>query len=152
MITAWRIVKAKFASSAFSGEGARRFGGRWNNRGIAIVYTASSQSLAILEMLVHLDADALLRHYRLIPVRFPESSVRSLTLNQLPTNWRRRPAPASVRKIGDDWVASAKSLILQVPSVIVPAESNYLINIAHPDFAKLRIGTPQPFRFDRRLK
>lgn len=152
MITAWRIVKAKYAAGAFSGEGARRFGGRWNSRGTAMVYAASSQALAILEMLVHLEADALLKHYRLIPVEFPRSLVQVIDPRSLPSNWKRRPAPESVRGVGDDWVASAKSLILQVPSVIVPAESNYLINIAHPDIHKLRIGTPQPFRFDRRLK
>ena len=55
-ITAWRIVRARFADSAFDGEGARRYGGRWNSRGTRMVYTAGSQALAALEMLVHLDA------------------------------------------------------------------------------------------------
>lgn len=150
-ITAWRIVKAKFAARAFDGEGARRFGGRWNNRGTAMVYTAGSRALAVLEMLVHLEASELLRHYRLIPVTFDQHVVNVLDRKILPANWRRRPPPASVRAIGDDWIASTKSVVLRVPSVIVPDENNYLINVSHPQFGKLVIGSPRPFRFDPRL-
>ena len=150
-ITAWRIVKAKFAARAFDGEGARRFGGRWNNRGTALVYTAGSQALAVLEMLVHLEASELLRHYRLIPVTFDQHVVNVLDRKVLPANWRRRPLPASVRAIGDDWIASTKSVVLRVPSVIVPDENNYLINVSHPQFGRLVIGSPRPFRFDPRL-
>ena len=151
-VTAWRIVKAKFANFAFEGEGARRFGGRWNSKGTRMVYTAGSQALAALEMLVHLEASDLLKHYRLIPVNFDQSMVKVLALAALPANWKRRPTPPTVRAIGDEWVASAQSAIFQVPSVIVPGESNYLLNPVHPDFAGLLIGKPQAFRFDRRLK
>lgn len=151
-MTAWRIVKAKFAAHAFEGEGARRFGGRWNSKGTAMVYTAGSQALAVLEMLVHLEASDLLKHYRLVPVTFDQMMVKVLSPANLPANWKRRPTPATVRAIGDKWVASAQSVILQVPSVIVPCESNYLLNPTHPDFGKLVIGKPQAFRFDRRLK
>ncbi|HSZ55984.1 MAG TPA: RES family NAD+ phosphorylase [Tepidisphaeraceae bacterium] len=150
-ITAWRIVKAKFSARAFEGEEARRFGGRWNSRGTAMIYTAGSQALAVLEILVHLEASELLRHYRLIPVTFDQRLVNVLDRRVLPANWGRRPPPASVRAIGDDWVASAKSVVLRVPSVIVPDENNYLINASHPQFRKLVIGSPRPFRFDPRL-
>jgi RES domain-containing protein len=151
-ITAWRIVKAKHAAAAFDGAGARRFGGRWNSRGVPMVYTAGSQSLAVLETLVHLEASDLLRHYRLIPVTCDDRMVRLLDPGTLPSNWNLRPTPASIRAIGDEWVMSGKSVVLQVPSVVVPGESNYLINIAHPDFGKFTIGKPQPYRFDPRLK
>jgi RES domain-containing protein len=151
-ITAWRIVKAAFATRAFDGEGARRFGGRWNSRGTAMVYTAGSQALAVLEMLVHLDASELLKHYRLIPATFDETLVEVLNSKTLPPTWRRRPSPAAVRALGDRWVASAGSLVLRVPSAIVPDESNYLINIRHADFRKLLIGKPQAFRLDSRLR
>lgn len=150
-LTAWRIIKARFAASAFDGEGARRFGGRWNSKGTPMVYTASSQALAVLEMLVHLEASDLLKHYRLIPVTFDEKMLEAVDPKTLPANWRRRPTPAGIRAIGDAWAASAESVVLQVPSVIVPAESNFLFNPIHPDYVKLAIGKPQPFRFDVRL-
>jgi RES domain-containing protein len=151
-VTAWRIVKAKFAAHAFAGEGARRFGGRWNSKGTPMVYTAGSQALAVLEMLVHLEASDLLKHYRLIPVTFDQSVVKVLSPASLPANWKRRPTPATVRAIGDEWVVSAQSVVFQVPSVIVTGESNYLLNPTHPNFGKLVIGKPLAFRFDRRLK
>lgn len=150
-LSAWRIVKLKYAASAFDGEGARRWGGRWNSRGTPMVYTAQSRSLAVLELLVHLDASDLMRFYRLIGVTFPRSLVTVLNPASLPRRWRRRPAPAALRAIGDDWVRSGASTVLQVPSVVVPGESNYLINVLHPDFPKLVIGAPEPFRFDPRL-
>ena len=151
-LTAWRIVKARYRSTAFDGEGARLFGGRWNTKGTPIVYTAGSQALAVLELLVHLKAPDLLKHYRLIPVTFDESLMRPLDLRSLPSNWRRRPAPLAVRGIGDDWITDRRSVVLRVPSVIVPDESNYLINPRHPDFRKLHIGAPLTYRFDPRLK
>jgi RES domain-containing protein len=151
-LTAWRIVKARYAASAFRGEGARRFGGRWNSKGTPIVYTAGSQALAVLEMLVHLEAADLLSHYRLIPVTFDESLVKVLEPRSLPANWGRRPTPISARAIGDEWALSNASAVLRVPSVVVPSESNYLLNVMHPDFPRIKVGTPQAYRFDRRLK
>lgn len=116
-----------------------------------MVYTAGSQALAVLEMLVHVEASDLLKHYRLIPVTFNETMVRVLDPKTLPANWRRRPTPASVRAIGDEWVRSNQSAVLQVPSVVVPGESNYLVNIRHPDFSGIVIGKPRAYRFDPRL-
>ena len=150
--TAWRIVKAKFAASAFDGEGARRFAGRWNSKGTPMVYTAGSQALAVLELLVHLEDSDLLKHYRLIPVTFDNAMVKVLDLKTLPTNWNRRPTPTSVRALGDAWIASGDSAVLQVPSVVVPGENNYLLNPRHPDLAKMNIGKPQTYRLDPRFR
>lgn len=151
-LTAWRIVKARYAATAFDGEGARRFGGRWNSKGVPVIYAAGSQALAVLELLVHLESSDLLKHYGLIPVTFDEALVEALDPRSLPANGRRRPTPAAVRALGDAWVASGRSAVLRVPSAVVPGEHNYLINPLHDDFARLTIGTPQPYRFDRRLK
>ena len=151
IVTAWRITKRKHARNAFSGEGAREFGGRWNNLGTAIVYTAQSQSLAALEMLVHLDSSDLLERYVLIPVDFDQSMIRLVEFSTLPKNWRADPPPAQLRSIGDDWILGGNSAVLQVPSVLVPGESNFLLNPGHQDFAKVRIGKPLAFRFDPRL-
>jgi RES domain-containing protein len=150
-ITAWRIVKRKFRKAAFTGEGARRYGGRWNSKGVAVVYVAQSQSLAALEMLAHLDSADLLRYYVAIPVSFDSKLVHDVDLASLPKNWKAYPASRNVRAIGDRWVSSGKSAVLRVPSVIVPSESNFLLNPSHPDYTKILIGKPLRFRFDPRL-
>lgn len=150
-ITAWRIVKRKLARVAFSGEGARRYGGRWNSKGVAVVYVAQTQSLAALEILVHVDYAELLQHYVAIPVSIAPNLIIRVDVPRLPRNWRAYPPPKRVRAIGDDWVAVGSSVVLQVPSVIVPSESNFLLNPLHPDYAKLKIGNPLPFKFDPRL-
>jgi RES domain-containing protein len=150
-ITAWRIVKRKLTKAAFSGEGARRFGGRWNSKGVSVVYAAQSQSLAALEMIVHLDSVELLKYYVAISVTFDSRLALDADLSSLPKNWRAFPAPKGLKAIGDDWISAAKSPVLRVPSVVVPSESNFLLNPGHADFPKLVIGSPLRFRFDPRL-
>ena len=152
IVTAWRITKRKHARDAFTGEGAREFGGRWNSPGTAIVYTAQSQSLAALEMLVHLDSSELLQKYVLIGVEFDESLINPVELSALPKHWRSDPPPPEIRSVGDDWVFSGSSAVLKIPSALVPGENNFLLNPEHKDFARLRFGKPLAFRFDPRLK
>ena len=152
IVTAWRITKRKHARNAFTGEGAREFGGRWNNPGTAIVYTAQSQSLAALEMLVHLDSPDLLQEYVLIGVEFEPSLIRRVGPSTLPRHWSSNPPPPEVRSVGDEWILAGRSAVLQVPSALVPGESNFLLNPEHRDFARLRFGKPLAFRFDPRLK
>ena len=151
-VTAWRIVKTRFAGTAFDGEGARRFGGRWNSKGTPMIYAAGSRALAVLEMLVHLENTDLLKHYRLIPVTFDRTLVKRLDPKALPSNWKRRPAPAGARAVGDAWAAAGESAVLEVPSVVVPGETNFLLNPRHPDFAEILIGAPEPYRLDPRLR
>ncbi len=151
MLTAWRIVKRKHARAAFTGEGARLCGGRWNSAGVAVVYTAQSRSLAALEMVVHLDSSELLDHYVVFEVGIPESLVAKVEPSELPRNWRADPPPVKVREVGDAWVRAGTRAVLQVPCVILPAEHNFLLNPRHPDFQKLAIGKPTAFRFDPRL-
>ena len=151
MPTAWRIVKPYHIKDAFSGEGARLFGGRWNSIGTSMVYTAESKSLTALEILVHVDAAELLDEYLCIPVRFDMRSVRVLDVKTLPDDWRSPLPSASTQGMGDGWVTNALSAVLQVPSIIIPGESNYLINPGHAGFGKLNIGSPEPFEFDARL-
>ena len=150
-VTAWRITKRKHVRHAFSGEGAREFGGRWNHPGTAVVYTAQSQSLAALEMLVHLDSSELLEKYVLLGVDFDHSLIRPVEPSDLPRNWRSDLPPAQLRLIGDDWILSGSSAVLRVPSALVPRENNFLLNPGHRDFARVRIGKPLAFRFDPRL-
>ena len=150
-IRAWRIVKAKHAATAFSGDGARQVGGRWNSPGAGVVYVAGSASLAILEILVHLPYSELMKRYVVFEVTFDDALVRAVDSSGLPKNWREYPPPAETQRIGDTWLAGAGSAILRVPSVIVPSEWNYLLNPAHAEFAKISIGPKQPVQFDPRL-
>ncbi|MBN1151347.1 RES family NAD+ phosphorylase [candidate division WOR-3 bacterium] len=150
-ITSWRIVKKKFEATAFSGEGARIYGGRWNSSGKKVVYTSENISLALLEITVHLDK-TLLENYVLIPVIFENSMVKEIDPKILPNNWRKFPAPSALRNIGDDWYEENKFPVLKVPSVIVPSEFNYLLNVSHKDFKKMRMGISEPFEIDSRLK
>jgi RES domain-containing protein len=151
MITAWRLVGARYKNDSFSGEGARVRGGRWNSKGTPIVYTAGSIALASIEMLVNLPGPQLLEEFFRIPVSIPHDLIMDLPLNELPRDWMSTPVPPSTRDFGDQWIKDRKSAVLKVPSVVVPEEFNYLLNPAHPDFDKIRIGSPVKYRFDPRL-
>ncbi len=152
MPRAWRIVKASRASSAFDGEGARLYGGRWNNPGTAVIYTAQSQSLAALELLVHLQASHLLMSYCSISVDCEDALIETVDPHRLASNWRDYPAPSVHQQFGDRWASERRSVVLQVPSVVIPGEFNFIVNPGHPDFDRLVIGPPNPFEFDLRLK
>jgi RES domain-containing protein len=151
MPTGWRIVKSRLAGMAFDGEGARLYGGRWNSPGTRMVYISASVSLAVLEVLVHLQDASLLSSYSLIPARFDEALVERLDRSRLPDGWRSYPAPNELQRIGDAWARSQRSAVLEVPSAVVERESNYLLSPAHPDFSSIVIGEPEPFTFDERL-
>ncbi len=150
MAKAWRIIRPAHAAMAFDGEGARRYGGRWNSIGTPVVYVAESQSLAVLEMLVHLGADAA-NQYLVIPVEFEDKYVDTLPLSALPKDWMTEPAPLTTQSLGDNWVAGMSNVLLKVPSKIVRDEHNYLINPNHPSFCKITIGKLQNFVMDPRL-
>jgi RES domain-containing protein len=150
MRQAWRIVKEKHATTAFDGQGAWLFGGRWNSRGTRIVYTSGTLALAALESLVHLNPPVAFK-YVAIPLEFDEALLETITIAGLPTNWTEEPPPPATMKLGDLWIKQARSAVLELPSAVIPAESNYLLNPAHPDFKKIAIGKPVPFSFDQRL-
>ncbi|MGH2620305.1 MAG: RES family NAD+ phosphorylase [Anaerolineales bacterium] len=150
-LRAWRIVKRKHSRDAFNGEGARRFGGRWNSPGAPVVYTAEHVSLAVLEILVHLQFGSLLQEYVLFRVDFEQTFVEILEVSALPKNWRTYPAPLSLRALGDQWIADSRSAVLSVPSAIVPIERHFLLNPQHADFTRIKVGQSQPFSFDARL-
>jgi RES domain-containing protein len=150
-ITAWRIVKARHAADAFDGEGARVEGGRWNSPGAPVVYTSQSAALAVLELLIHLGRGSILSAYVLIPCTFDDALVSRLDRKRLPNNWRSYPAPPELQLIGDEWVRSGTSAVLEVPSAIINSDSNYLLNPQHRNFQAIRVMNPQPFEFDLRL-
>jgi RES domain-containing protein len=150
-VRAWRIAKKRYAKNAFDGEGAYRYGGRWNSRGVRVVYLSSSSALAALEVLVNAADPQLLytMPYVVIPVEFDESLLSRP--ERLPKDWKEDPPPKSAARIGDAWVMSGASLLLEVPSAVIPFENNYLLNPVHPAMGSLHIGNPQTFTFDSRL-
>lgn len=152
MITAYRIVKKKWAGNAFDGEGARLYGGRWNSRGQSCVYLAGSESLAILEILVHLDNAKQINHYALFAVELDEKDIMLLDHDSLPHNWQEDPAPADTADLGDEWLNSQSSLALCVPSSIVTRERNFLLNVDHPAFdSMMNTKVELEFSMDTRL-
>ena len=150
----FRLVDEDYLESAFSGEGARLYGGRWNSPGVAVVYTAQSLSLAQLELLVHLEAEAVLRgHWRYFAVDVaPRAIIECESWTDLPPDCAAWPAPVSTRAIGDRWIAESVSVALSVPSAVTPGERNLLLNPAHPGYvAAVVVDAPEPLRLDQRL-
>lgn len=151
MLTSWRIVKARHADDAFDGEGARIFGGRWNSPGRPVVYTAGSAALAALEMLAHVGNSDMLPAYVLVACSFETKLVLRLDRARLPRDWHSYPARPQLQQLGDAWLKDATSAVLEVPSALIPTESNYLLNPHHRDFRSIKIAKPRPFEFDLRL-
>jgi RES domain-containing protein len=123
---------------------------RWNGSGLAVVYSAESRSLASLEVLLHTEDTQVLAaiNWAMIPVSIDESLIE--ILQALPVDWRQLPAPISTRELGTRWVAESRSAVLQVPSIVMNGEFNYVLNPRHPDFSRLEIGAPIEFSFDPR--
>jgi RES domain-containing protein len=148
----WRICRAKHEASVFTGSGAEKTGGRWNNKGYSMVYTSENLSLAALELFVHVSPGIIPDDLISVRGKLPDSiSTVEIVASDLPTNWREYPAPPEFQTIGTNWLRRAKSLALVVPSAINPLEKNILLNPAHPEIKKLKIENSQPFQFDPRM-
>lgn len=149
---AHRLVKARHAAAALEGEGARRVGGRWNPPGLPMVYCASSLSLAVLELLVHVDPADLPADLIAIELEFPEDPpLRRLLPGDLPLPWREEAGRSALQALGREWLQTGAEGGLVVPSVIVPAETHLLINPGHPGCPRIRVLGREPFSLDPRL-
>jgi RES domain-containing protein len=147
----WRLVKIKFAPTAYDGEGPRLYGGRWNSAGTRVAYASSSSALALLEVLVHLENPAPLPSYSMVIASIPDDSIEDYDIAALPTNWSDSPVPPETQAIGDEWARSGRSLALRVPSAVVTHATNLIIRPDHSDFGKITIESADPFTFDPRL-
>ncbi len=146
----WRVCRR--AHAAFDGAGARRFGGRWNERGTPLVYTSGEPALAILEYLVNLEIEDAPRDLVIVSADIPDSvEVAAVDPDELPRAWRSTPAPASLAKRGTDWARSGRTAVLAVPSAVVPIERNYLLNPLHSAFGSITVARPQPLSLDPRM-
>lgn len=150
VITSWRIVKEKRIATAFNVEGAKKAGGRWNSMGTPIVYTSESLALATLEIKVHLPSYKLLKAYKCLSIQFDAKYAVKLSLS--PSGWNTDPPGSASMLVGDQWIDDGISAVLEVPSVIIPGERNYLINPNHTDFLKMVIGPPVDYPYDSRIE
>ncbi|HET6842363.1 MAG TPA: RES family NAD+ phosphorylase [Candidatus Angelobacter sp.] len=147
----WRICRKPFAAAAASGEGARLYGGRWNSRGVRVVYTSTSLALAAVETFVNLEPNLQPSDLVSIAGEIPDTiKTGKVALKELPPNWSTSRDEA-LRAVGDDWVRRVETVALLVPSAAIPGEWNILLNPGHPDFASIKFQPPQPFTFDVRM-
>lgn len=129
-----------------------RYDGRWHRQGIQIVYASDTPAGALLEVIVHTDATNRLKHdYVLFEIHVDPDDILTIGPNLLPDDWRADPWPASTQEIGTFWYRQQASVVLEVPSAVVPHQRNYLVNVAHPNFEELEIQGPDPFEIDPRL-
>jgi RES domain-containing protein len=147
----WRIVRRRFASEAATGEGARLFGGRWNSRGVRVVYASTSLALAAIETFVHIEPSLLPDDLVSIEGDIPEGiKIGKVELKALPSNWHDTGSD-SLHRFGDHWIRNAETAALLVPSAAIRGEWNVLLNPAHSDFRKIKFRKPEAFGFDARM-
>lgn len=146
-MTLYRFSPRQF-SKDISGEGARKFGGRWNSKGNAIVYTSMTISLSLLELLIHSTAHDEIKHNYLTTLEVPEELMTEVSISTLKKNWISDEG--FTKYIGDEFLQS-DFLLMKVPSAIIPQENNILINPLHREFKKVKIKTAEKFMFDARL-
>lgn len=146
----WRISRQRYTS--LDGEGARLNGGRWNSEGTAVIYTSATLSLAALEYLVHVDVEDAPTDLCALKIAIPDDApLEEVPLSELPDDWARVEDHPACTSRGDAWAGRGAALVLRVPSAIIPAEHNYLINPRHPAMTQVRVVSVETFSFDRRL-
>ncbi|MCA0232224.1 RES family NAD+ phosphorylase [Runella limosa] len=151
----FRLQKAKFSSveNILSGYGAKLLGGRWNSIGKAVVYTSATPELALVETLVHLEGfyfDELPAHV-LATIEVPENAIIRADVAELPSDWNSLHTSPATQQFTDNWLKQQSSLVMAVPSVIVPMSFNYLINPNHPRMNEIKVVECIPFSFDSRF-
>jgi RES domain-containing protein len=151
MASAWRIVRAARVGTAFTGEGSRLYGGRWNSRGTSVVYVSEHESLAALEVFVHTMPLSPTERYFSFRIDWDDKLTEYFAIKNLPPDWRAEPPPSGSMRIGDEWVRAGRSAMLALPSLVSTSELNFLLNPAHRDFKKIKIGSPIEYRFDLRM-
>jgi RES domain-containing protein len=147
----WRICRRRFAADEATGEGARLYGGRWNSRGVRVVYASTSLALAAIETFVNLEPNLQPKDLVSIEGELPDKlHIPPLDLKILPAAWYRK-RDESRRRFGDEWIIAGRTVALLVPSAAVLGEWNLLLNPSHPDFRQIKFDQPLRFQFDARL-
>jgi RES domain-containing protein len=150
-MTVFRLSKSKY-SRDLSGRGAEMTGGRWNSRGTPMLYTSQSRALCTTEIAVHIPLGIVPKDYEMISIEIPDSiKIAVLKTSELPEGWNSIPHWNATQLIGDAFIREGKSLVLKVPSVVVPGDFNFLINPLHRNIAKITVISTELFTFDERL-
>ncbi len=148
----YRFCRKRQAND-LSGTGAKLVGGRWSSPGVAMLYTSESRALALAEYWVHVHPSDLPTDACVVEIGVSDTaSMMSMPLSSLPEKWRAGPPLTSLRQAGDQWVLNKQSLILQVPSAVMPLESNYILNPVHQDMAETSIISIADYVWDRRME
>lgn len=142
----WRISR----HADLSGIGSLKAAGRWHHPGLSIIYLAGSPAAALLEVFVHTSANDVPPEFTLLKVSGPDLQIPSLDPKKLPPAWASRPEVT--RDLGTDWLRKRESIVLKVPSALIPETVNYLFNPLHPNASKFRIEKVYTYPFDSRLK
>jgi RES domain-containing protein len=130
--------------------GASLYGGRWNYKETPVIYTAESRALCAIEVLA--NAGELADDYVSISIEIPDDlPIVSLSISDLPAGWDSYPSLQETHDIGTNWAKRLATAVLSVPSAVIPPERNYILNPAHPDFARILFFSPEPFYFDDRI-
>lgn len=146
----FRITREAYAND-LSGQGAMLHGGRWNTKGKAALYTAGSVALAMLEVAIHINPNNAPKDFKLIRIQVPPILIQKVTVDELNPGWRESPPSQFTQDIGDAFLMKKSHFILEVPSVVVPYECNYIINPSHYAFENVKIISIEPISFDSRL-
>ncbi len=147
----YRVGKTKYASD-LRGEGARLFGGRWNNKMLSCIYTSESRALAVLEYTVNVNLDDIPRALSITTFEIPDKTIRILNEADLPGDWKLSPAPSSTKDFGSALLQAAAEPVIKIPSTVIPEEFNYLLNPLHRDSKNFKILDIKDFVYDVRIK
>lgn len=147
----FRLCKRKYSPTVLSGQGALIVSGRWHSAGTPVVYCATSEALAVIELRVNLGRFVPREPFDMHAIELPESSVTRLENPDWPADWNAVPPARSAQQVGDAWLVSMTSLALRVPSIHSRSDFNVLINPAHPAIREVRVADSWPYRFDDRL-
>jgi len=146
----YRLTKARYKDE-LTGYGAQLFGGRWNSKGLPVIYTCESRALCLAEIAVHTPLGILPDGYFLQTIQLPNLKHHTLSSKILAPGWDGFPHTSISKSIGDKFLVQAKYLVMKAPSAIVQDEFNFLLNPLHPEFKKIKLKKVEEFRFDSRL-
>src|SRR5438067_9672351 len=151
MRSAWRIVRAARVDTAFTGEGSRLYGGRWNSRGTPVVYVSEHESLAALEIFVHTMPLSPTERYFSFRVDWDDKLTEYFPIKSLPPDWNAEPPTNGSMRVGVDWVRTGGCAVLALLSLLRTSELNDLLNPTHADFEKIKMASPVESGFDLRM-
>jgi len=147
----YRIAKTRHIQD-LSGSGARAYGGRWNDKGIPVIYTSETRSLATVEYLVHVPLSIVPDRISIASIKIPDRiRPKEIPVSDLPADWRDYPPPSELATLGTDWALAGETLLLRVPSAVVEGEFNILINPSHRDMKHVVVSQVEEYKFDARL-